>query len=82
MNPNELFGSIVSAMVNQALMNQQRYVNPLPSDQQEAQLKMLDAIHDFRENQKKIKSEYQAQVFDSVVLKIASENGWLSGGAR
>ena len=50
MNPNELFGSIVSAMVNQALMNQQRYVNPLPSDQQEAQQKMLDAIHDFREN--------------------------------
>ena len=82
MNPNELFNSIISAMVNQAFINQQIYRQPLPGDQQEAQQKMLDAIHDFIENQQKIRPEYRSQVLDSVVLKIASENGWMNGGAR
>lgn len=80
MNQNELMNNIFSAMVNQAIMNQQKNVALLPEDQQEAQKKILDAIHDLIENKKKIKPEFQPQVFDSVVLKIASETGWINGG--
>lgn len=80
MNQNELMNNIFSAMVNQAIMNQQKNVALLPEDQQEAQKKILDAIHDLIENKKKIKPEFQPQVFDAVVLKIASETGWINGG--
>lgn len=80
MNPNEWMNSIFSAMVNQAIMNQQKRVAPLPEDQQEAQKKILDAIHDLVENKEKIKPEFQPQVFDAVILKIAAETGWLNGG--
>ncbi len=80
MNQNELMNNIFSAMVNQAIMNQQKNVALLPEDQQEAQKKILDAIHDLIENKKKIKQEFQPQVFDAVVLKIASETGWINGG--
>lgn len=80
MNQNEWMRNILSAMVNQAIMNQQRGVAPLPEDQQEAQKKILDAIHDLIENKQKIKLEYQPQVLDAVILKIASEIGWMNGG--
>lgn len=80
MNQNELMNNIFSAMVNQAIMNQQKNVALLPEGQQEAQKKILDAIHDLMENKKKIKPEFQPQVFDAVVLKIASETGWINGG--
>lgn len=80
MNQNELMNNIFSAMVNQAIMNQQKNVALLPEDQQEAQKKILDAIHDLIENKKKIKPEFQPQVFDAVILKIESETGWINGG--
>ena len=80
MNQNELMNNIFSAMMNQAIMNQQKNVALLPEDQQEAQKKILDAIHDLIENKKKIKPVFQPQVFDAVVLKIASETGWINGG--
>lgn len=80
MNQNEWMNNIFSAMVNQAISNQQRSVAPLPEDQQEAQEKILDAIHDLLENKEKIKPEFQSQVFDAAILKIASEIGWRNGG--
>ena len=80
MNQNEWLMNIFSAMVNQAIRNKQGNIAPLPEDQQEAQKKILDAIHDLIENKQKIKLEYQSQVFDAVILKIATEIGWLNGG--
>ena len=82
MNQNEFLNSIFSAMVNQAIINQSNYQNPLPPDQQEAQKRILDAIHDLNESGAKIKPEYRQQVWDSAVLKVASEIGWLNGGMR
>jgi hypothetical protein len=81
MNQSEWMNNIFSAMVNQAIINQQKSVLPLPEDQQEAQKKILDAIHDLIENKQKIKLEFQPQVFDAVILKIASEIGWMNGGS-
>lgn len=81
MNQSEWMNNIFSAMVNQAIINQQKSVLPLPEDQQEAQKKILDAIHDLIENKQKIKFEFQPQVFDAVILKIASEIGWMNGGS-
>lgn len=81
MNQSEWMNNIFSAMVNQAILNQQKSVLPLPEDQQEAQKKILDAIHDLIENKQKIKLEFQPQVFDAVILKIASEIGWMNGGS-
>lgn len=81
MNQNEWMNNIFSAMVNQAILNQQKSVLPLPKDQQEAQKKILDAIHDLIENKQKIKLEFQSQVFDAAILKIASEIGWINGGS-
>ncbi|NBH34267.1 hypothetical protein D3Z58_12015 [Clostridiaceae bacterium] len=80
MNQNEWMNNIFSAMVNQAIMNQQKNVALLPGDQQEAQKKIFDAIHDLIENKEKIKPEFRPQVFDAVILKIASETGWINGG--
>ena len=80
MNQNELMNSIFSAMVNQAIANTQSQKVLLPQDQQETQDKILDAIHDIVENKAKIKPEYQAQVYNAIVLKIASEIGWSNGG--
>ena len=81
MNQSEWMNNIFSAMVNQAIINQQKSVLPLPEDQQEAQKKILDAINDLIENKQKIKLEFQPQVFDAVILKIASEIGWMNGGS-
>ncbi len=81
MNQSEWMNNVFSAMVNQAILNQQKSVLPLPEDQQEAQKKILDAIHDLIENKQKIKLEFQPQVFDAVILKIASEIGWMNGGS-
>ena len=81
MNQSEWINNIFSAMVNQAILNQQKSVLPLPEDQQEAQKKILDAVHDLIENKQKIKLEFQPQVFDAVILKIASEIGWMNGGS-
>lgn len=84
MTQNEFMSSIFSEMVNrsiaQALQNQKAGWQLLPQDQQEAQDKILDAIHDLAENKAKIKPEYQHQVFDAMVLKVAAEMGWLNGG--
>ena len=82
MNQNELWTNIFSAMVNQAIMNQSKHNRPLPQDQREAQEKILNAIHDLCENKGKISPEYRAQVFDAMVLKLASEIGWNYGGAK
>ena len=80
MNQNELINSIFSAMVNQAIANTHSHNVLLPQDQQEAQDKILNAIHDMIENKEKIKPEYQAQVYNAIVLKVASEIGWINGG--
>ena len=82
MNQYELFRSIFSAMVNQALINKNNMHDPLPPDQEEALKRILDALHDLNENKAKIKPEYQSQVIDTIVLKIASEIGWFNGGIR
>lgn len=82
MNPYELLQGFISARINQAITNQQNRTNPLPPDQQEAETKLLNAIHDISENMAKIKPEYQAQVLDAMILKAASEFGWFNGGMR
>ncbi len=79
MNLNELLNSIFSAMINQAIANQNSQKVLLPQDQQEAQKKILDAMHDICENIVKIKPEYQSQVRDAAILKIATEIGWING---
>ena len=87
MNPNnfwrDFLSNAFSAMVNQALIRQSHGSAPLPQDQKEAEEKILQAIHDLFENKAKIQGPYQSQVFDEVILKIASEVGWNTfGGAR
>ena len=76
----QVLRTIFSALVNQAIINQNNRTEPLPPDQQEAEKKILDAIHDLNENKAKIKREYQPQVWDAMILKIASEIGWFNGG--
>ena len=80
MNQNEWMRVIFSAMVDRAIINRQKNIAPLPDDQQEAQKKILDAIHDLMKNKQKIEPEYQPQVLDAIILKIAAEIGWLNGG--
>ena len=82
MSENQFMNTVFSAMVNQAIQNRGSWVSPLPQDQEEAQKKILDAIHDLLANKAKIKPEYRAQVFDAMVLILASETGWNYGGAK
>ena len=46
MSENQFMNTVFSAMVNQAIQNRGNWVRPLPQDQEEAQKKILDAIHD------------------------------------
>lgn len=82
MSENEFINTIFSAMLNQAVKNRENWVSPLPQDQEEAQRKILDAIHDLMENKTKIKPEYQTQVLEAAVIKIAAEMNWRDGGRR
>ncbi len=82
MSEHEFMNTVFSAMVNQAIQNREKWVNPLPQDQEEAQRKILDAIHDLVENRAKIKPEYQTQVLEAAVLKNAAETNWFNGGNR
>ena len=82
MNENEFMSTVFSAMVNQAVQNRENWVSPLPQNQEEAQKKILDAIHDLVESKAKIKPEYQAQVFQAMILKFAAETNWHNGGNR
>ncbi len=82
MSENQFMNTVFSAMVNQAIQNRGSWVSPLPPDQEEAQKKILDAIHELVENKAKIKPEYQAQVFEAMVLKFAAETNWHNGGNR
>lgn len=50
MSENQFMNTVFSAMVNQAIQNRENWVSPLPQDQEEAQKKVLDAIHDLVEN--------------------------------
>lgn len=82
MSENQFMNAVFSAMVNQAIQNRENWISPLPQDQEEAQKKILDAIHDLMENKAKIKPEYQTQVFEAMVLKFAVETDWHNGGNR
>ena len=82
MSENKFMNAVFSAMVNQAIQNRENWISPLPQDQEEAQKKILDAIHDLMENKAKIKPEYQTQVFEAMVLKFAVETDWHNGGNR
>lgn len=82
MSENEFINTVFSAMVNQAIQNRGSWVRPLPEDQEEAKRKILDSIHDLMENKAKIKSEYQTQVLEEMVLKVAAELNWFNGGNR
>lgn len=82
MNFYELVKSAFSAMINQAVINQANRIHSLSPEQEEAEKKILDAIHDFFENKKKITVENVPQVQDAIVLKIASELGWINGGLQ
>ncbi|MCM1326017.1 MAG: hypothetical protein NC094_08375 [Bacteroidales bacterium] len=82
MNFYELVKNAFSAMINQALTNQANRIHSLPPEQEEAKEKILDAIHNICENKKKITVENIPQVQDAIVLKIASELGWINGGLQ
>ena len=82
MSEKQFMNAVFSAMVNQAIQNRENWISPLPQDQEEAQKKILDAIHDLMENKAKIKPEYQTQVFEAMVLKFAVETDWHNGGNR
>lgn len=82
MSENQFMNTVFSTMVNQAIQNRRNWVSPLPQDQEEAQKKILDAIHDLVENKAKIKPEYQTQIFEAMVLKFAAEINWYNGGDR
>lgn len=76
MNQNEILMNMFASLVQQAIINKAQQWKPLPPDQKEALEKMLDAIHTLIENKKKISGEYQIQVFDAMVLQIATETGF------
>ena len=80
MNQNEYFMMVFNSLVNQALVNRESNWKALPIDQQQELNKMLNAIHDFIQGKNNIRPEYQAQVFDAVVLKVAAEIGMVVGG--
>ena len=82
MNMNNGLEIILENMINQSIYNRENRWIKLPEDQQEALDKMLKAIHDFQENREKIKTEYQAQALDAVILKAAIEMGCSFGGNR
>lgn len=82
MSENEFINTVFSAMVNQAIQNRGSWVRPLPEDQEEAKRKILDSIHDLMGNKAKIKPEYQTQVLEEMVLKVAAELNWFNGGNR
>lgn len=82
MSENQFMNTVFSAMVDKAIQNRENWISPLPKDQEEAQKKILDAIHDLMENKAKIKPEYQTQVFEAMVLKFAAETDWHNGGNR
>jgi predicted nucleic acid-binding protein len=62
-------------MVDQAIINREHNWTQLPPEEQDELEQILKAIHDIQSNQKKIRPEYRRQVFDALVLKIASEMG-------
>lgn len=76
MNQNEILMNMFASLVQQAITNKAQQWKTLPPDQKEALEKMLDAIHTLIENKKKISGEYQKQVFDAMVLQIATETGF------
>lgn len=85
MNQAEFIQSIISGIINQSLINQRHYHNPLPDDQKKAQEDMLKALHDLFAAANKIEPQYRPQVGDSCVLKIATELGLLNnpnGGTK
>lgn len=70
---NFILTSMFNSLVNQAIVNREKQWQQLPQDQQEAQDKMLNAIHDLFENNNKILPQYRQQVLEAMALKIMSE---------
>ena len=70
---NYILSVIFNSLVNQAIVNREKQWQQLPQDQQEAQDKMLNAIHDLIENKNRILPQYQQQVLEAMALKIMSE---------
>lgn len=75
MNQAEFIQSIISGIINQSLINQQYYHNPLPDDQKQAQEEMLKALHDLITAANKVEPQYRPQVGGTCALKIAAEMG-------
>ena len=81
MNQFDFFHVLLSNAINQSIINTQSRLNrSLPEEQQEAQEKMLKAIHDILSEWKKISPEFRQQVSDTCIAKAASELGWRNGG--
>lgn len=81
MNQFDFLNMLLSNAINQSIINTQSRLNmPLPADQQEAQEKMLKAIHDLVSEWGKISPEYKQQVSDTCIAKAAIELGWRNGG--
>lgn len=78
MNQAEFIHSIASALINQSLINQSYSQKTLPDDQKKEQENMLKALHDLIEAASKIEPQYQLQVRDTCILKVASEMGWIN----
>lgn len=72
MDLNELAKSIINAWVNQALINKENNWRELPTDQAEALDNMLKALDSLIDNRTRISPEYQQQVSEALVIKLAS----------
>ena len=72
MDWNEFAKNTINAWLNQSLVNRENNWRELPPDQGEALNNMLKAFDSLLDNKAKISPEYQQQVFDAVVIKVAS----------
>ncbi len=81
MNQFDFVNMFLSNAINQSIINTQSRLNrSLPEEQQEAQEKMLKAIHDLASEWRKISPEFKQQVSDTCIAKAAVEFGWRNGG--
>jgi len=83
---DELIRSLLSDRINESIRNQQYWVQ-LPYEQQQVLDEILEEIHDIATDidkvisyERKVLPQYQTQLRDAMVIKLATELGMISGG--
>lgn len=82
----EFVRSLLSNLVNESICNQEYWVQ-LPCEQKKVLDEMLAEIHDLvtsmdkiDSNGRKVLPQYQAQVRDAMIIKLATELGMINRG--